>query len=224
VNINFTRTGWDDYTYWQTQDKKTLIILNELNSLVRKDHEIINYVLESKTFPPKIYEEIAAGDVIVLASPLYIDSIPSNVHKVLIELENYIKKENAENIIVYAIMNNGFYEGKQTRIAFEIIQNWCEHTGLKFGGGIGQGAGEMIGATKNTPISKGPFNNLGRELKLLVEKMELKETFETKYLSPYFPRFLWRFMAKHTFWHPMAHKNKLKKKDIVKKIMQENGA
>jgi multimeric flavodoxin WrbA len=201
----------------KSRESNTGIILNELNSLIKKDHEIINYVLGSKIFPPEIYEEIAAGDVIILAFPLYIDSIPSNALKALIELENYIKKESAENIIVYAIINNGFYEGKQTRIAFEIVQNWCEHTGLKFGGGIGQGAGEMIGATKNTPISKGPFNNLGRELKLLVEKIELKETFETKYLSPYFPRFLWRFMAKHTFWHPMAHKNKLTEKDIVKR-------
>jgi hypothetical protein len=133
----------------------------------------------------------------------------------LITLEEHIKKEKTKSII-YVIINNGFYEGRQTHIAFEIVQNWCERTGVQFGGGIGQGAGEMIGAAKNTPIKKGPFNNLGRELKLLARKIELKETFSTKYLSPYFPRFLWRFMAKHTFWHSLAHKNKLKKKDIIK--------
>jgi multimeric flavodoxin WrbA len=200
-------------------ESNTGIILNELNILIKKDHEIINYVLGTKKILPEIYEKIISSDAIVLAFPLYIDSIPSNVLKMLVELEEYSRKEDIKNIVMYIIINNGFYEGKQTHIAFEIIQNWCKCTRVKFGGGIGQGAGEMIGATKNTPISKGPFNNLGRELKLLVEKMELKEILETKYLSPYFPRFLWRFMAKHTFWNSLAYKNKLKKKDITKRII-----
>ena len=200
-------------------ESNTGIILDELNSLVKKEHEVINYVLGLIGITSEIYKEIITSDVIVLAFPLYIDSIPSNVLKILIGLEDFIKKGSVKDIFMYAIINNGFYEGKQTRIAFEIIRNWCEHTGIRFGGGIGQGAGEMIGATKNIPLSKGPFNNLGRELKFLMEKIEVKETFGTKYLSPYFPRFLWRFMAKHTFWHPMAYKNKLKKKDIIKKII-----
>jgi multimeric flavodoxin WrbA len=166
-----------------------------------------------------MYKEIGASEVIVLGFPLYVDSIPSTMLKMLIALEEHIKKEDVQDIMVYTIINNGFYEGRQTHIAFEIIQNWCERAGVQFCGGIGQGAGEMIGATKNTPINKGPFNNLGRELTLLAKTIELKEPFGIKYLSPYFPRFLWRFMAKHTFWNSLAYKNKLKKKDILKRIM-----
>ena len=29
MNINFTETGWNDYLYWQTQDKKTLKRINQ---------------------------------------------------------------------------------------------------------------------------------------------------------------------------------------------------
>ncbi len=29
-NINFTPEAWDDYLYWQTQDKKTLKRINKL--------------------------------------------------------------------------------------------------------------------------------------------------------------------------------------------------
>jgi hypothetical protein len=195
-------------------ESNTGIILNELNSRLGK-YKIIIHILGAKPFSAEIYEEITTSDVIILAFPLYVDSVPSNVLKMLIELEEYVK---GRNIVMYTLINNGFYEGKQTHIAFEIVQNWCDHTGVRFGGGIGQGAGEMIGATKNTPISKGPFNNLGRELALLAEKIEKRETYGIRYLSPYFPRFLWRFMAKHTFWHSMAYKNKLKKKDIIKRI------
>jgi multimeric flavodoxin WrbA len=201
----------------KTGESNTGIIVQELNKYNKKEHDIVNYLLGIKQLSPETYREISLSDVIVLAFPLYTDSLPSNVLKTLIELEGYLIKEQTKNSVIYAIINNGFYEGKQTSIAFEIIQNWCGHTGVLFGGGIGQGAGEMIGSTKNMPLDKGPFNNLARSLKTLAEKIELQEPFETVYLSPYFPRFLWRFMAVHSFWHPLARKNGLRIKDIIRK-------
>ena len=141
-----------------------------MNKLIKDEHNAVNYKLGTKQFWPEIFKDIKSCDVIVLAFPLYNDSVPSNMLKMLIELEGHLRKANKKDIIVYTIINNGFYEGKQTYIAFEIIQNWCEQTGQIFGGGIGQGAGEMIGATKNMPINYGPFNNLARSLKLLVKK------------------------------------------------------
>jgi toxin YoeB len=30
MKINFTETGWGDYTYWERQDKKTLKKINSL--------------------------------------------------------------------------------------------------------------------------------------------------------------------------------------------------
>ena len=198
-------------------ESNTGIILDGLNKLIKNEHNAVNYKLDTKKSWPEIFKDIISCDAIVLAFPLYNDSVPSNMLKMLIELEGCLRKENKKDITVYTIINNGFYEGKQTHIAFEIIQNWCEQAELIFGGGIGQGAGEMIVATKNMPINYGPFNNLARSLKLLVEKIKLKEICEIKYLSPYFPRFLWKFMAVHTFWHSLAQKNKLKKKDILKK-------
>jgi multimeric flavodoxin WrbA len=195
------------------------IIVNELNKLVEKDNDINNYTLGTKQFSEEIYNNISTSNVMIFVFPLYTDSIPSNMLKMLIELEGFLKKVQGKEAVVYAIINNGFYEGKQTHIAFEIIENWCEHAGVQFGGGIGQGAGEMIGATKDTPINKGPFNNLWRALKLLVEKMEKKEAFGVKYLSPYFPRFLWKIMAHNIFWHTRAYKNNLKKSDIIKRLV-----
>jgi multimeric flavodoxin WrbA len=203
----------------KTGESNTGIILKKLNSLFETGHEIVSYKSGPKQLSSEELKNIVSSDIIIFCFPLFNDSIPSNTLKTLIELESYFTNEKIKNIIVYSIINNGFYEGKQTHIAFEIIQNWCEHCGIKFGGGIGQGAGEMIGATKNIPINSGPFKNLGHSLELFVKKIELKETFGIKYLSPYFPRFLWELMAKYTFWHQLASKNKLNKKDIIKKIV-----
>jgi multimeric flavodoxin WrbA len=202
----------------KTGESNTGIILAELNRLFTNTNEVVNLKLDAKLFSPETYRQLALSDAIVFAFPLYTDSLPSNTLKLLVEAENYFKKDRPKDAVVYTIINNGFYEGRQTHIAFEVMQNWCEHTGLRFGGGIGQGAGEMLGATRNMPVSKGPFNNLGRALKVLVEKIESRETFQIMYLSPYFPRFLWRLAAEQSFWLPLAYKNKLTKKDILRRL------
>jgi hypothetical protein len=83
---------------------------------------IINHRLGSKQFSLEIYREIAASDVIVLGFPLYIYSVPPNMLKTLAVLEECIKKAPSQS------------------------------TEIRFSGGIGQGAGEMLGAAKNIPI------------------------------------------------------------------------
>jgi len=40
MNINFTETGWNDYTYWIGQDKKTIKRINNLiEDIERNGHD-----------------------------------------------------------------------------------------------------------------------------------------------------------------------------------------
>ncbi|MDR3178211.1 MAG: Txe/YoeB family addiction module toxin [Campylobacteraceae bacterium] len=42
MRVDFMPTAWNDYTYWQTQDKKTLKRINQLiESIVRNGHKSI---------------------------------------------------------------------------------------------------------------------------------------------------------------------------------------
>ena len=193
------------------------IILDRLNDLVKENHDVQVYKPISKHLNYETLEDITSGDIIVLAFPLYWDSVPSHTLKMLVELENTIKREGRKSITVYAIVNNGFYEGKQNHIALEIIKHWCEHCGIQFGGGIGQGAGEMLGATKNITMAKGIFKNLWDALKLMVEKMEAKEPFDVIYLNPFFPRFLFNMVA-NSGWSASGRKNKLTRRDIMRRL------
>jgi multimeric flavodoxin WrbA len=201
----------------KTEESNSGIILYRLNELIEEKHEIKCYNCSLKPFTDEIFKEIITGDIIVLAFPLFVHSIPSNTLKILIKLEKYIKKEQTNNLIIYTIINNGFYEGKQNYTAFEIIKNWCERSGEIFGGGIGQGAGEMIAQTKNIPLNRGPFKNLAQALQVMAEHIILKKSFDVIYLSPYFPKFLWKFMAVR-YWHKQAKNNGITKKDISKKL------
>ena len=193
------------------------IILDMLNNLIKEKHEVEIYNSGISLFTDETFKKIVSGDVIVLVFPLFVYSVPSHTLKMLIELENIIKLEKKNNLIVYTIINCGFFEGEQNNAALKIIRNWCDKSGVKFGGGIGQGAGEMLGRTKDIPSDKNPFKNLEHALQGMVKKMELKETFEIMYLSPRFPQFLFRLFATR-YWVSMARKNGLEKKEIKKRL------
>ena len=189
------------------------IILDSINELIKEEHEVRCFKFAINNFTDEMLKEAVSADVIVLAFPLFVDAIPSHTLKMLVELENTIKHERTDNLIIYTIINCGFFEGKQNLIAFEMIRHWCDHYGIQFGGGIGLGGGEMFGEVKNIPMNKGPFNNLARALQVMKESMELRKPFEIMYLNPCFPRFLFKFMANRG-WHSLAYKNGLKKKDL----------
>ncbi|MCL2270573.1 MAG: NAD(P)H-dependent oxidoreductase [Treponema sp.] len=201
----------------KTGESNTELILERLKSLINRSYEINIFNCGLRQLTTEMFDKIISGDVIILMFPLFMHSLPSNTLKMLIELENIIKHQQKKDLIMYTIVNNGFYEGKQNNIAFEIIINWCEHSGVKFGGGIGQGAGEMIGRTKHLPKDKDLFKNLTCALQTMVENIESKQPMEIQYLSPNFPRFLWRFMGKR-YWNNLAKNNGLSKKDIYLKM------
>lgn len=202
----------------KTGESSSGIILDRLHDLIAaKAHEVKIYKSGIQFFDTKTLKDIISGEIIVLAFPLYVDSIPSHTLKILMELEKAIKTEQSKNIMAYAIVNNGFYEGQQNHLALEMVKHWCEHCGISFGGGIGQGAGGMVESVKGKPFNKGPFGNLERALQSLVKKIELKENYGIQYLNPNFPRFLYNMLG-NKMWRETAYKNGLNKKDILTRL------
>lgn len=94
-----------------------------------------------------ICEKLNQVDAIVLAMPIYVDGVPASVLKFFEYVQAYVKGKDIK-IKVYSVVNCGFYEGNQTKSTFSIISNWCDRCGFDFRGGIGQGAGEMIGVIR----------------------------------------------------------------------------
>jgi len=77
---------------------------------------------------------------ILIAFPLYVDGIPSGLLRELMARE----REIPPGTRVYAMANNGFYEGEQNAAAIAMVRHWCERAGLVWGQGIGVGAGEIL--------------------------------------------------------------------------------
>ncbi|MGB5684392.1 MAG: flavodoxin family protein [Candidatus Electrothrix sp.] len=88
---------------------------------------------------------IDRADTIILASPLYFDSLPFLVTKAFEIISEYRKGQVArEPKIFLAIINNGLPESYQNTVAFAICRNFALETGMLWAGGLSMGAGEAL--------------------------------------------------------------------------------
>ena len=194
------------------------VMLEILKTLMNTEHEISHYNINKAPLTNEQYSELCQMDTLVFAFPLYIDAIPSHLLRMLAELQKHLKLERKSEVYVYVIVNNGFFEGQQNHIALEIMNNWCIRSGLHFGQGIGQGAGEMMGFIENVPVGHGPLKKLGSAMQRLADNIHSRGIDEPMLFSPDIPRFVWKFSGTRFFWNANAKKNGLKKKDIMKRL------
>lgn len=155
-------------------------------------------------------------DAIVFSLPLYVDSLPSHFISYLLKLETLFKTQE-KAIKVYAIVNCGFYEGKQAHIALAMLQDWTLQSKLTWGQGIGLGGGAMI---EGLSIGKGPLKQLGITLTQLSTTIQSLNSEETLLLNPTFPKLLYKTAA-HSGFNQAAKRNGLKKAQIRTRLINQ---
>ncbi|MBD5082346.1 MAG: hypothetical protein HDT44_11370 [Ruminococcaceae bacterium] len=181
-----------------------------------KENEIITYRISKRDFSEIQFSQIQNSEALIFAFPLYIDSIDSHLLRFLLELEK--RGFENKNISVYCIINNGFYEGRQNQTAADIMKNWCEAVGLTYGQTLGVGAGEMLPFLKDIPLGHGPNKNIGIAFQKLSRNILSLSQGKDLFVSPNWPRFLWKIQSSLDFWYPQAKKNGLKRKELKDRI------
>lgn len=175
-------------------------ILQDLKSLLNNDNNIIIECHFSKVqVDEKYMNELIDCDALVFAFPLYVDGIPSHLLNNLIELEKFFSLNKEKDIMVYSIVNCGFYEGHQTKIAIEMMENWCVKAGLRWRQGLGIGAGGMVSALRNVPAGHGPRKNIDSALNQLAANILESSSAVNIFISPNFPRIAYKFAAESSF-------------------------
>lgn len=189
-------------------------ILKELKKLLKSDSTIISehQIRNSKLYEKEI-EQLTKCDVLVFVFPLYVDGIPSHLLHCLIQLEDIFKNIKEKEFMVYSLVNCGFHEGHQNKLAIEMMENWCRKTGLKWGQGIGIGSGGMLLSIKNIPSGHGPRKNLDKGLKQFISNILKSSAAENSYITPNFPRFAYK-LAGEMGWRKAIKANGLKRKDL----------
>ncbi len=187
----------------------SLYLLKALRDRLGREHEtVVIHALESAG-DGAAELDLSAFDAVVAAFPLYFDSLPSALVRLMRSAE-VSRNAGTERPRVYAIVNCGFYEADQNRVALDMLWKWCEKRGLKRGYGLAVGGGEMARAA---PLGHGPSANLGRAIDRLSSDIAQGGEGSDVYVEPNFPRFLYQ-MAAHMGWRKRAKRNGLKRSDI----------
>lgn len=188
--------------------------LHALKTFLDNNDTIISeYSFNKPQLSAEDIEPLAACNALVFAFPLYVDGVPSHLLNCLIQLETFFSTIKDKDILVYSIVNNGFYEGRQNALAIEIMENWSIKAGLKWGQGLGIGAGGMLPMLKNVPIGQGPMKSLGTALKQLAHNILRSTSEDSHYITANFPRLLYKLGAEMG-WRQTIKANGLKSKDL----------
>jgi len=102
-------------------------------------------ILRSEQKQQAMLEAVAAADLVMLAAPLYVDSLPAQTFRML-ELIAAGRQDRVEPRPqrFSAIINCGFPEANHNRTALAICQEFAHQSGFEWAGGLSLGAGEGI--------------------------------------------------------------------------------
>ncbi|MCI5114623.1 MAG: hypothetical protein D3921_05750 [Candidatus Electrothrix sp. AW1] len=122
---------------------------------------------------------IDRADTIILACPLYFDSLPFLVTKAFETIATHRKKTiNMEPKIFLAIINNAFPESHQNAVALAICKNFALEANMLWAGGLTLGTGEglisgksLIGIHGFAGFKRPPLFYISRSLKLTARSL-----------------------------------------------------
>ncbi len=191
------------------------VLLEDLAGLINEDDTVKDFAINKPSIAEHEVGELCKCDAWVFAFPLYVDGIPSHLLSCLCRMEQM--SISNRQIYVYAIVNCGFYEGKQCHNALAIMENWCDKTGFIWGMGIGYGGGGALASMGNIPLGRGPKRSLGQAYRILANAILTDTQTENYYTSVSLPEFLYRQAAEYS-WKQMIKANGGRYADLNKKI------
>ncbi len=189
------------------------LLLDDLKSILSDRAETAGIEVHTAAISEEELMQLDSSDVWVFACPLYVDGIPAHLLSCLVQLEK--AHLQSRGILVYAIVNCGFYEGLQAEYALEILRNWCDKAGFVWSGGIGVGGGGALAMMPRTESGKGPRAPIDKALGMMADNMVQHKPQENQYVSVAFPRFLYKLCAQMG-WRQMIRSNGGKTKDLGK--------
>jgi hypothetical protein len=151
-------------------------------------------------------------DVIVLAFPLYIDSLHARLLSWLLSFEALLRATapaigGERRIGMVAVANNGFHEGVQNKTALDIVAHFCARCGIEWRGGVGIGTGEMLGNLKDA-LDEMPIKRpVSRALDAIAARVvDGQGAGDNLYVQHALPWPVYRLMG-HIGWRTQARKH-----------------
>ncbi|HSM82893.1 MAG TPA: hypothetical protein VLS96_14475 [Nodosilinea sp.] len=177
-------------------------------------------------------ESVERADLLIMAFPLYIDSLPFLMMKALeVIAAHFSAQPQRRPRRLCAIANNGFPEADHNAIALAICQHFAIDTGMIWAGGLALGAGEALSSglplTGTQRSGRPPVQHVIRALDLasaaLAEGKPIPaeaNRLMAKTPIPFMPFSLWRWlfinMARQN-WDQQAATHRVSKDAVLAK-------
>lgn len=199
----------------KSKESRTRYLIDFILANLDEAHINDNIKMIKKNMWREYFDTIVRSETIILVSPLYVDGLPSHVLDFLYHFEKYLKENNITklNMVMYFVINCGFYEGFQNKIALKIIDNWCLRTGIVKGQGIGIGAGTLQATNLKIPFINKSKKTMKKILEDFCGAIEHKEVHEEIYHTPQISRKLCMQLS-DVYWYGCAFQNRIKFKDL----------
>jgi multimeric flavodoxin WrbA len=202
--------------------KSTSLALGEYMFEQLRSHSIetetihLHIAMRSPEKTQALLEAVDAADLVALAFPLYVDSLPAPVMGAL-ELIAARRRERDETRrqLFVAIANNGFPEASQNATALAICETFARQAGFAWAGSLALGGGEGIGES-GRPLSEmgGRVTPLKKPLALAAEAVAqgqpTPKTAQDLLAKPVVPHWLYRLAGGHR-WRRGAKKYGVRK-------------
>ena len=184
--------------------------------------ETVSQIRQYRKSDDSVFRAMAASDVLLVSSSLYVDALPATLLAFLERYAAYLagpgKNARAREQRVFGCVNCGFYEGEQNASALEILANFSAASGLRWSGGVGIGTGEMIGSLKNVPLDASIRRPVSRALRALAEAIDAGpdgRLSENLFAHHGLPSFVFK-LAGEAGWRKQAKQNGLSGRDIFR--------
>ncbi len=158
--------------------------------------------------PPETLLEMLNADALFVVFPLYVDALPAPLVELLSRLARAARDDvrgMSQSPVVYAVVNCGFYEASQTKLALAMVRHFARRAGLAFGYGVGIGCGPML-SSMGKDWSKGLAAGVHAVLRTLAADARQGLSGPDVFTRPKFPRALYKGAA-HMGWRRLAGQN-----------------
>ncbi|MCH4890000.1 hypothetical protein EZV73_20645 [Acidaminobacter sp. JC074] len=177
---------------------------------------LLNLEAEYTYVKDMTFDTFSSGDTLIIACPVYVDSLPANLLVYLENLSDYLK-DHPISLKLYALVTCGFPEGHQTQVSLSTIDLFCKKNQIDYMGGLGVGSGEFMRNSQSMPMQTPIKKPVADCLKALSMAISNQEAYETRITQAKMSKFLFKWMSTQ-HWYSLGKKNGLRKKDLKKAI------
>ena len=158
----------------------------------------LHTILRSPEKMQSLFNSIDAADLVMLAFPLYVDSLPAPVIEALERIAAHRQSREIRQQVFTAIANCGFPEAHHNETALAICETFARQSGFEWAGSLALGGGGMI---DGAPLAQrgGQTARIRQSLDMaaeaLVQGQAVPKAAQDLLGKPMIPHWLYRLMA-----------------------------